>query len=74
MLISLSCQNFYSPHGICVDSEAYSAYPGERAMIIGQNCKVVVLGVERDLVIENQLMDGLKGHKVNIVHLFNYTW
>lgn len=54
VLFMISCHNYYSPKGIRLSSEAFTAYPAECEIMLRENSGVYVLGIERDALITIQ--------------------
>ena len=56
-----------------MNNEAYTSYPSEREILLREGCKVYVLGVENDVIIDNQYTNYIPFNnlKIKLVHLFH---
>ena len=53
VLIVISCKNYISPDGFAMNNIAYTAYPAENEIILSDGCLVKVLGIQRDVLLNN---------------------
>lgn len=74
-LFVISCQNFNAPDGIHLNNEAYTAYPSEGEVLLQEGCKVFVLGVQKDVEINNthESFKKFNGQKLIVVHMFHIS-
>ena len=56
-----------------LNNSAYSAYPSEGELILSEGERVMILGIEKDVMIENVHKKMLKfdGQSITVVYLFN---
>ena len=73
VIFVICCHNFVAPAGIRMNNEAYTGYPSEAEFMLIEGCKVTVLGVEHDFLIENQLecFKSFKGVPFTVIHLYH---
>ena len=59
-----------------MNNSAYTAYPKEGEILLCEGCKVFVLSVDTEVLIENAqgAMAQFNGNKIIVVHLFHPTW
>lgn len=73
VIFVFSCQNYYSPDGIRMNNESYTSYPSEREVLLREGCKVYILGIEKNIPIDNEFTSyrPFNGYNVTMVHLFH---
>ena len=72
VLFIIACQNYQSPLGMSLKSEAYSAYPSEREYLLIEGSDLWVLAVEKDITIENyhESYSMCAGKNVTVIHMY----
>ena len=54
VLFVISCRNYFSPRGVRMNNEAYTSFPVESEILLMEGCEVYIVGVEKDVVIDNK--------------------
>lgn len=73
VLFVIGILNHNGLNGMLINNSAYSAYPSEGELILSEGERVMILGIEKDVMIENVHKQMLKfdGWSITVVYLFN---
>ena len=73
VIFVIICRNFYPPDGICMNNEAYSAYPDEGEFLLTDGCKMYILDVQYGFKISNNFrnMQRYDGKTVTLIHMYH---
>lgn len=74
-LFVISCANYVTPDCVRLNNEAYTAYPAEGEVLLTDGCVMRVLGIQKDVLIDNPYptFSKFNGKKLTIIYMLNQT-
>ena len=73
VIFVMICHNWFSPPGVRMNNEAYTAYPEECEYLMMEGTEVQVFAIERNLRVNNKYTAWKKydGMDITVVYLYN---